>query len=239
MHSSPATIVAQGTSARPVYIRGASATNRPLVRRGWEVKGTYAILENLEFGPTPDQSATGSLVIRLPASHIVLRHSDLHGTPGGGGLGIVNWEVGYGEIYKGTGAIDNVVIYNNTIHDNGNVRAKTDQDVHGISVTDHVHHLWVVDNQLPQQRRRNSNRGPGAGQASTTHHIYVGRNVAHHNKQTGFWVKQATDVIFSQNVSAGIGRAIRRWGSAWAGSMRPTGCGSSTTISPIANTVWR
>jgi hypothetical protein len=29
--------------------------------------------------------------------------------------------------------------------------------------------------------------------------VYVGRNVAHHNKQAGFWSKQATDVIFSQN----------------------------------------
>jgi hypothetical protein len=195
-------IVAQGTSARPVYIRGASVDKRPLVRRGWEIKGTYAILENLEFGPTPDQSNTGSLVIRLPASHIVLRHSDVHGTLKGGGLGIVNWEVGYGEIYTGTGVIDNVVIYDNTVHDNGDVLAKTDQDAHGISVTDHVNHLWVVDNQL----YRNSGDGiqivaPGKGQAATTHHIYVGRNIAHHNKQTGFWVKQATDVIFSQNVS--------------------------------------
>ena len=128
-------IVAQGTNSRPVYIRGVSVDKRPLVRRGWEIKGTYAILENLEFGPTSDQSNTGSLVIRLPASHIVLRHSDVHGTLKGGGLGIVNWEVGYGEIYTGTGVIDNVVIYDNTIHDNGDVLAKTDQDVHGIGVT--------------------------------------------------------------------------------------------------------
>src|SRR5262249_42954721 len=33
-----------------------------------------------------------------------------------------------------------------------------------------------------------------------THDIYVGRNVAHHNKQSGFWTKQAVDVILSQNV---------------------------------------
>ena len=221
-HGSPATLVVQGTKLLPVYIRGASATNRPLVRRVWEIKGTYAVLENLEFGPTPDQSATGSLVIRLPASHIVLRHSDLHGTLAGGGLGIVNWEVGYGEVYKGTGAIDNVVIYDNVIHDNGDVHAKNDQDVHGIGVTDHVHHLWVVDNQL----YRNSGDGiqivaPGPGQAATTHHIYVGRNVAHHNKQTGFWVKQATDVIFSQNVSYGHRPGNSSMGQCMGGQYAP------------------
>jgi hypothetical protein len=203
-HSSPATIVSQGTSARPVFIRGVSPTSRPLVRRGWEIKGTYLIIENIEFGPLPDLSNTGGVVILLPASHVALRNSDLHGTPTDGGLGILQWEVPYGEIYTGPGMVDNVVIFNNTIHDNGNVNATFDQDVHGISVSDHVNHLWVVDNQL----YRNSGDGIQINAASweaapSTHHIYVGRNVSHDNKQTGFWVKQATDVIFSQNESYG------------------------------------
>ena len=33
------------------------------------------------------------------------------------------------------------------------------------------------------------------------HHVYLGRNVAHENKQTGFWTKQASDVIMSENVA--------------------------------------
>lgn len=52
-HASPSTITVQGTSAKPVYIRGVSAASRPLVRRSWEVTGTYAVLENLAFGPMP------------------------------------------------------------------------------------------------------------------------------------------------------------------------------------------
>jgi hypothetical protein len=36
---------------------------------------------------------------------------------------------------------------------------------------------------------------------SSTHHIYVGRNLAYENRQAGLWCKQADDVIFSQNVS--------------------------------------
>ena len=43
-----------------------------------------------------------------------------------------------------------------------------------------------------------STRG-ASGQQASTHHIYVGRNKAYRNKQTGFWVKQAVDVIFSEN----------------------------------------
>jgi len=202
-HATPATIVSRGTAARPVFIRGVSADSRPLARRFWEVKGTYLIIENIEFGPLPDRSDTGSLVIRLPASHVALRNSDLHGTLDSGGLGVVNWEVPYGVVYTGTGVIDNVVIYNNTIHDNGDVNATYDQDNHGIAVTDHVNNLWVVDNQLYRNSGDGLQINAGTGQGATTHHIYVGRNVAHHNKQTGLWVKQATDVVVSENETYG------------------------------------
>ena len=95
------------------------------------------------------------------------------------------------------------MIYNNTIHDNGDVNATYDQDVHGIAVSDHVNNLWVVDNQLYRNSGDGIQINAGPGQRASTHHIYVGRNVSHHNKQSGFWVKQATDVIVSQNESYG------------------------------------
>jgi hypothetical protein len=198
--TSPNTLVANGTAAAPVYIRGVSSTAKPIVRRSWELQGSYLILENVEFGPQPDLSDTGSVVVLLPSSHVVLRHNDIHGILSGGGLGIVNWQVPYGVPYTGTGVIDNVVVWDNYIHDNGDVNASYDQDVHGIGVSDHVQYLWIVDNEIA----RNSGDGMqiNAGlevQGSSTHHIYAGRNNSHDNKQTGMWVKFATDVIFSQN----------------------------------------
>ena len=39
----------------------------------------------------------------------------------------------------------------------------------------------------------------GQGGWSTTHHIYLGRNEAWENKQTGFWAKQSSHVVMSQN----------------------------------------
>jgi len=189
-HESPNTIVASGTVAAPVFIRGTSPSTRPLIRSGWEVKGTYVILENLDFGPN-GQSQTGVLVLLSPINHAALRHSNMHGNLNAGGMAVVSWD----------GALNqNVVVFNNTIHDNGDVNASFDQDNHGITVGARVSNLWVVDNQMYL------NSGDGiqinadtAGNAST-HHIYVGRNVAYSNKQTGFWSKQATDVVFSQNV---------------------------------------
>ena len=202
-HSSPATIVANGTASAPVYIRGVSAASRPLARSSWEVRGSYMIIENIEFGPLPDQSDTGSMVILLPADHIAVRHNDIHGLLTGGGLGIVNWEVPYGVIYTGTGYLDNIVVWDNSIHDNGDLNATYDQDVHGISVSDHVRYLWIVDNQIARNSGDGMQINASAPEAATTHHIYVGRNVSHNNKQSGFWVKSASDVILSQNESYG------------------------------------
>jgi hypothetical protein len=192
--TSPNTILAQGTAANPVFIRGVSSSARPIIRRAWEVAGTYLVLENLEFGPTPDQTTTGSVVVLAPTSHIALRHSDLHGTLDDGGLGIENWN-------GGASRVDNVVIWHNSFHDNGDVNATFDQDVEGIHVGSHASYVWVVDNEMA----RNSGDGIQINATeqfkSTTHHIYVGRNISHHNKQGGFWVKQAVDVIFSQNIA--------------------------------------
>jgi Right handed beta helix region len=191
-HTSPNTLLAAGTAEAPVFIRGANAAQRPRVRRQWEVKGTYVILEHLEFTRL-NEKETGSLVMLAPLRWAAVRGSELSGNTSGGGLGIVSWNP--------PDAVENVVIIGNRVHDNGDVKASFDQDVHGISVGSHVSHLWVVDNELA----RNSgdgiqiNAGNRANQP-TTHHIYVARNIAHHNKQTGFWTKQAVDVVFSQNL---------------------------------------
>ncbi len=196
-HTSPYGFTANGTAAAPVFIRGASPANKPKIVAPWEVKGTYLILENLEFADYDGDLAggsTGALDILAPASFVALRNSDLHGNLQGGGLAIASFLPPF--------TVSNVVIYGNLIHDNGDVNATFDQDVHGITVNARVSNLWVVDNTL----YRNSgdgiqiNAGSLANQP-TVHHIYVGRNLAYSNKQTGFWVKQAVDVIFSQNVA--------------------------------------
>jgi hypothetical protein len=193
-HTSPNGIVSNGTFANPVFIRGASAATAPLIQSVWELSGSYMILENLEFGPL-NATQTGRLFMLAPLHHAALRHSNLHGTLDGGGLGVASWSAALTQ---------HIVILDNSIHDNGNLQASDDQDVHGITVSARVSNLWVVDNRL----YRNSgdgiqiNAGSIASQA-TTHHIYVGRNTAYNNKQTGFWAKQAVDVIFSQNICYG------------------------------------
>jgi hypothetical protein len=189
---SPRTIVASGTAANPVFIRGVSATARPIARELWQVRGSYLVLENLEFGPR-DAQTTGGVIILAPADHIALRHSNLHGNLAGGGMGIESWD--------GVSTLQQIVVYDNSIHDNGDIHATFDQDIHGIHLGPRVNHAWIVDNELA----RNSGDGIQINADSiaaqpTTHHIYVARNRAHNNKQTGVWVKQATDVIVAENL---------------------------------------
>ena len=188
-HKSPSTIVAAGTPSSPVFIRGASPAQRPRIQSGWEVQGRYLILENLTFAP--GDSGTGSLAMLSPSDHLAIRNSELTGNKDGGGMGIESWN---------GSTIEHVVVLNNKVHDNGDLTASYDQDVHGVHVGAGAWYVWIVGNELA----RNSGDGlqinsGGISSQRSTHHIYVGGNVAYQNKQTGFWAKQATDVIFSQN----------------------------------------
>lgn len=189
----PRRIVGLGTADQPVFLRGESPEHPAAIVQAWEVSGNYVVLEHLQFRAR-DRATTGSLVILAPAHHVVLRHSEVSGNLGGGGMGIESW--------NGRSTTSDIVVYDNKVHDNGDVRASFDQDRHGIHVGVRASRVWIVDNEM----WRNSgdglqiNAGSSADEA-TTRFIYVGRNVSHHNKQAGFWTKQATDVIFSQNVA--------------------------------------
>ena len=178
-------IAANGTALSPVFIRGASAAVRPKIRGKWMMTGSYYILEDLD-AEWPTSSGNGKILIT--GNHGVLRHCDLRGDGATQGIG--------GVIVYGT----YLVVWDTKIHDSGDVAARTDDDTHGISVPEETSYVWVLDSELYRNGGDGIqiNAGSRSKQAST-HHIYVGRNKAYHNKQTGFWTKQAVDVIFSEN----------------------------------------
>lgn len=190
-HTSPNNLKLNGTSAGPVFIRGANspAGPRAIASSTWEVIGSYFIIENMQFafvGPS-------GLGLLGPLNRGVVRNSEIRGNLLGGGMGIGTWS---------TASNSNAVIYNCVIHDNGNPDAAFDQDIHGIQIGwgGRTSNVWIIDNEF----YRNSGDGLqiASGTVSTqasVHHIYVGRNISHNNKQTGMWAKQAVDVIFSQN----------------------------------------
>jgi len=197
-HTSPTDLHFAGTAAKPVFIRGASSTNRPTMTGVFEViDSAYAIVENLVLadrdgnlsgGPTGSFSITDKNGQRFDSHHIALRHCDISGNLQAGGTGIGG--------YSGTTVISNIVFWNNKIHDNGDWQAAFDQDNHGTAIGTGARFIWLVDNEY----YRNSGDGVQInGTHAATHHVYVGRNISHQNKQTGLWCKSASDVIISQN----------------------------------------
>ena len=190
-HNSPRGLVVNGTKAAPVFIRGTSATTKPVITGYWQVSGSYFVLENLEFAAAGGYAGRNQLYILAPIGFAVLRFSDVHGALDHGGINVTSFS---------TSTVSNAVIYANTIHDNGDVNATYDQDVHGIAVGARVNNLWIIDNEIYRSSGDGIQINAGQTDQATTHHIYVGRNRSHHNKQSGMWTKQAVDLVFSQNV---------------------------------------
>jgi predicted DsbA family dithiol-disulfide isomerase len=199
-HTSPQGIRLIGTASAPIYIRGVSSTNRPKIRNCIEISDSrYLILENLEFF----SQASCKIQLALDGdSYLSFRNNEVHGHLNSGGM------ILYG---KATSLSSHIVLYNNRIHDNGdwqNVQGLYDQDIHGIKVGGGMSYLWVIDNEMFHNSGDGIQISAGSwADAPALHHIYVGRNHSYDNRQTGFWTKEAYDVIFSQNKAHGA-RAI-------------------------------
>jgi Right handed beta helix region len=186
------TIQCNGTATAPCFVRGRDGDHVATVRAsGLEINGSYAILEYLDIH-TPTTPDTGP--VGLSGNNNVLRHSTVRGNPRGGGVGI-----GGGSATK---PVRSIVVYDNVIRDNGDWQATVDQDKHGIVVVKHTRDVWILENRI----YRNSGDGVQinahpTGNETYNQRVFVGGNVAYQNKQTGFWLKEGTDIIFSQNTA--------------------------------------
>lgn len=179
-----------GTAAQPIIVRGAPGAVKPVIRIAKAqdclyLNGAYAIYENLDI----DLSLVSGLCVVLTGHHIALRDSEVRGATGARNTAL----------YLAGGY--NVVL-NSKIHDNGPLDGIGDPDYHGMGASGH--HQWILDNQI----YRNGGDGVqiNAGNATaarSTHHIYIGRNDAWANRQSGFWVKFCEDIILSQNRTHG------------------------------------
>jgi hypothetical protein len=163
----------------PCFLVG-DPDNPPTVSGESQFNGSYYIVDGVHV--TMPNGASGS-TLGMRGDHGVFRNGKVSGTSSSGGMG--------------TSGSDHLVM-NNQIVDNGDVNASNDQDRHGIKVSGN--RIWIIGNEFT----RNSGDGVQVGDIGSRDqisHIYIGRNTAHNNKQTGFWVKEAQNVIISENVS--------------------------------------
>jgi len=152
---------------------------------------SYAIIENIKFTGLP------VAIIGLNTHHIALRHCEMT-------MGRVT-QVSACPWNNGT--ISDIVIYDNWIH-NTNDRYSWDDPAHdedssgiafGVTSSSYLHDIWVIDNTIHNVTGDGVMTNGGAGNQERLHHVYIGRNISHTNRQSGFYVKESKNVIISQN----------------------------------------
>ncbi len=192
-----------GSSDAPIFVRG---IGNPRIQNDLEIynesgvgSGQYVIVEGFK---------AFKVVIDKPYHHVSVRNNEITGDLNSGGVAVGSY-----------GTMDNhhIVIYNNNIHHNGDWQTNYDQDVAGIGIVARANYIWVLDNIMAYNSSDGIQiNGGNTSAMSYFNHFYVGRNTAHHNKQTGLWVKQAADIIFSQNTVYShrpIGTSPSAWGA--------------------------
>ena len=186
-----------GTAERPVFIRGASSSDRPqLLNAHLRVNGQYFIIENIEFY---DDSYVKSLdTVR----YFSLRYSEIHNP--------IGKLIYYGAAVMARGS--DVVIYRNNIHHNVTDDPKKGGDCHGVRPGVGAKRVWVLENEI----HHNSGDAIQACHQCEPRpqYIYIGRNVLHEDRENAVDLKFAADIVISQNVVYGYKNATTSDGSA-------------------------
>ena len=176
----------------------------------------------------------GSMTNGYAAENIVVRNVDVTG----GGINIL----GASE----TSGSKNVIVYNSSFHDAGDINADFDEDAHLINIGSGCSNIWLLNN------TGYNASGAGVqvlGDSTTTHNIYVGGNEFYNIRQSGLWVKHGKDVVFSSNyihdvistpwsVSKGIGAQYEPNGL-WIINNRISGAQYGVRIASTKNTAWK
>jgi hypothetical protein len=188
------TFGANGTAADPVWFRGASAITKPILRAETLPKGSYVIIENLYFDTT-SQTLDIRPVGGSNLHHAVVRNCEFAG-PGtaDGSSSVIGINGGAGNRFS------DIVIFNNRIHDFGDNNATAENDYHGVKPSNYVDRVWILNNTIYNM----GGDSVQVGSATLTAEerptfIYIGGNVFYGNYENAVDVKQATDVIISQN----------------------------------------
>lgn len=179
-----ASITCHGTSAAPAFIVGAQGNS---IGGDWNVQGQYCILENLNFVPNGDRSGA----LGLTGHHIAARRNESAGVPTEGPTAAFS-----------TASSTDIVIFQNRVHDHGDVNASFDQDANGISVGPGATRVWILENETYRNSGDGINVNPYPyveSNRNSIRFVYIARNRTWGNKQSGIWAKMSADIVVSEN----------------------------------------
>jgi hypothetical protein len=198
-------ITGSGTADKPIFVRGYSSENKTVFRKQITVRGRYIIVENILYnGKVSDNPNYGYIGIWNPSAYISIRNNEATNYKGGGSLfGAAPKNIKAGG-HPDTCFNENVVFYNNNIHDNG-YPATEETGIQGITVSGNSKRVWILDNTIIN--------GPEDGihvifqYNKNSHHmadgVFIGRNLIHHHGENAIDIKHSKNVIVSENIMYG------------------------------------
>ncbi|MEG3754556.1 hypothetical protein [Psychromonas arctica] len=171
--------------AGPVWVTEAKDTDGAISKVGFLVMGANIYISDLDFINGANLKI-GSPSEGRQATNVVAKNLDLNG----GGISISA---------DSTAPVSNVVIYNTTVHNLGDVNSPTDDDFHVISIGKYVSNVWLLDNIFHTASGSGLQVLGDLNNRGSTNNIYAGRNEVYNVRQAGLWVKAGSNVVFSSN----------------------------------------
>ena len=221
----------RGTATKPIFIRGPNADNKFVIgnmpgasvgsmgNRVHVKENKYLIMENMKLhGPT--------LRLAHPNSFISVRHSEFTSQGMSGQTdGIAVWT----DLTEFTGNPadnkNNIVIYKNKVHRNGQYPANSETGKFGLMIDGDTKDIWVVDNEMFYNgddsiqvidrsiiKAELANAPPANG-------VYIGRNTIHHDGENAIDIKGSENIIISQNTIWGYEK-VHSGTSSWGEAIR-------------------
>lgn len=179
------TISYTGSAGSEIWILGYNQQQKPVITADWQFAGSYLIIDSLSWSYTA-RDGNG-----LAGNHLLIRNC-AYANPFDDSNGTAFAMYGNYQIF-----------FNNIISQNGNWQyaGNTDIDRLGVKVFSGGNDVWIVDNKIYHCHSDAVQVGDQDNAPGEINRVYVGRNTAYENYQFGFWTKNATDVVFSQNVA--------------------------------------
>ena len=178
-----------GTEDAPVVIRTESGVPVRFDAEGnradFTFLGQYGVLESVDFfHRTRHRVESG-------AHHLVFRGIQVHNPEG--------VFIDFNPVVQLAG--HDILVVDSMIYDN---RRDNDNDTHGINAGSGSYNLWILDNEI---YNNNGDAFQGCHNCfdNPPHHVYIGRNVMHEDRENAVDLKTIHDVVVSENVMYGYG----------------------------------
>lgn len=187
-HEKPIIITGMNSSSKPVFEKKIHVTNaKYLIIEGIKVKPISPNREGIEIRPLNNSNRV---------SFVSVRRTEIQGDKSFKSYTSYSAHSPYAD-----SRIHNIVFYDNLIYDNGHRNSIEEDDTASFSLQHNLDNIWVLNN------TGHTSGGDGVilahGAQFSTHHIYIGGNIFFDHRENGIDLKQANDVIVSENIIYG------------------------------------